>query len=205
MKRSADRWLFLSAAILTAASLALPLWDFRMSAPQYPDEALHIRVTRAGLAGDLQEVDTLQQYVGVRFPTDLPELDWVTRAIAILAALLALGAAVRRGMAATAIRIATAALLLAFLVASLVTLQARLYQVGHERDADAPITAVKDFTPPAIGPAKVGNFTVWSYPHLGAIVLSLAAALAVVGASRPLRVGRSGRRQKRFHAQEVVL
>ena len=40
------------------------------------------------------------------------------------------------------------------------------------------VKAVKDFTPPLIGPAKIGNFTVWSFPHLGGCALLAAAVLA---------------------------
>ena len=36
-------------------------------------------------------------------------------------------------------------------------------------------------TPPLVGPAKVGNFTVWSFPHTGAMMLLVAAALSVYG------------------------
>ena len=49
------------------------------------------------------------------------------------------------------------------------TIQRHLYSVGHDRDRDAPITAIKDFTPRLIGPTKVGNFTVWSFPHVGGL------------------------------------
>ena len=35
----------------------LPLWGFAMSAPQYPDETLHLQVSRTGIVGDVQEVD----------------------------------------------------------------------------------------------------------------------------------------------------
>ena len=70
----------LAAALLTAAALALPLWGFAMSAPQYPDETLHLQVARTGIVGDVHEVTTLQQYIGVKFPTSLPELVWAVRA-----------------------------------------------------------------------------------------------------------------------------
>ena len=45
------RGLLLAAAILTAASSLLPLWGFRMSAPQYPGESLHLRVSTSGISG----------------------------------------------------------------------------------------------------------------------------------------------------------
>jgi hypothetical protein len=152
-----------------------------MSAPQYPDETLHLRVARTGIVGDVQEVSTLQHYIGVRFPTELPELAWATPGILALAALLLVGAFSGAGAMGRAYRALCAAALLAFLIASAAAVQARLYQVGHDRDPNAPIRAVRNFTPPLVGPVKVGNFTVWSFPHAGAVVLLGAALLAVVG------------------------
>jgi hypothetical protein len=176
------RLLYLSAAVLTAAALALPLWGFAMSAPQYPDETLHLQVARTGIGGDVHEVSTLQQYIGVRFPTDLPELVWATRAIVALTALFVIGAIA--GAGARAYRVVCAIAVVAFLIASAAAVQARLYQVGHDRDPHAPIRAVRDFTPPLVGPAKVGNFTVWSFPHLGGLSLVFAAALSVAGSRK---------------------
>ena len=175
-------FVYLIAAALTAAALVLPLWGFAMSAPQYPDETLHLRVARTGIVGDVQEVSTLQRYIGVRFPTALPELAWATRAIAVLAGLLLLAGFARGRGVARAYRILCAAAMVGFLIVSAAAVQSRLYEVGHERDRHAPIRAVRNFTPPLIGPVKVGNFTVWSFPHAGAVMLLTAAALSVAGA-----------------------
>ncbi|HYM24350.1 MAG TPA: hypothetical protein VEU08_14135, partial [Vicinamibacterales bacterium] len=95
---------YLIAAALTASSLAVPLWGFSMSAPQYPGETLHLQVVRTGIAGDVHEVETLQQYIGVRFPTSLPELQLAVRAIAALAGLLLLAAFVGAGAPGRAFR-----------------------------------------------------------------------------------------------------
>jgi hypothetical protein len=173
---------YLAAAVLTAAALVLPLWGFAMSAPQYPDETLHLQVARDGIVGDVAEVSTLQKYIGVSFPRELPELRLATRAIALLAALLLVGAFVGAGALGHGYRIVCAMVVTLFLVASAAAVQVRLYRVGHERDPNAPIRAVHDFTPPLVGPAKVGNFTVWSFPHVGAVLLLAAAGLSIVGA-----------------------
>ena len=172
------------AAALVAAALAFPLWGFAMAAPQYPDETLHLQVTRTGITGDVHEVSTLQHFIGVRFPTELPELKWATRAIVALAALLLLGAFAGAGTAGRVYRALCAVALVTFLVASAAVVQTRLYQVGHERDPGAPMRSLHDFTPPLVGPAKVGNFTVWSFPHAGAVMLLAAAALSVAGSRK---------------------
>jgi copper chaperone NosL len=173
--------IYLAAAALTAAALALPLWGFAMSAPQYPDETLHLQVARTGIVGDVGEVSTLQKYIGVSFPRELPELRLATRGIAALAALLLVAAFVGAGALGHGYRIVCAIVAIAFLAAAAAAVQVRLYRVGHERDPNAPIRAVHDFTPPLVGPAKVGNFTVWSFPHVGAVLLLAAAGLSVAG------------------------
>jgi hypothetical protein len=184
------RGLFLGAGALTAAALALPLWGFRMTAPQYPDESLTLRVTTTAITGDVSEISTLQKYAGIRFPASLPELRWLRPGLGALAALL-VGAGLVRGHAAGALRAAAAATLLAFLLGSAALVQARLHTVGHDRDPHAPLKGVKDFTPPLVGPKKVGNFTVWSYPHAGGLALGAAGALAAAGAFRRRRPARS--------------
>ena len=175
---------YLGAAVLVAAALAVPLWGFAMSAPQYPDETLHLQVVRTGFAGDVHEIETLQQYIGVRFPTELPELVWAERAIAAFAGLLFFAALTRSTLIGRAYRACCALALFAFLVLSAAAVQARLYDVGHNRDPKAPIRAVHDFTPPLVGPVKVGNFTVWSFPHVGAALLLAASVMSVVGVRR---------------------
>jgi hypothetical protein len=176
--------MYVTAALLAAAALVLPLWGFSMSAPQYPDETLHLQVQRTGIVGDVHEVETLQQYVGVRFPTDMPELKWATRAIVAGIVLLLLAAFVGAGTGAHVYRMVCAVALVIFLVASAGVVQARLYQVGHERDPHSPLRGMRDFTPPLVGPARVGNFTVWSFPHAGALFLLAAAALSIAGSRK---------------------
>ena len=178
------RVMHLAAAALVAAALAFPLWGFAMGAPQYPGETLHLQVTRTGIAGDVQEVSTLQHFIGVRFPTELPELKWTTRAIVTFAALLLIAAFSGANRFGRVYRILCAVALLTFLTAAALVVQARLYQVGHERDPGAPMRSMRDFTPPLVGPVKVGNFTVWSFPHIGGVLLAAAAVLSVAGSRK---------------------
>ena len=178
---SANRRLFFAAAVLVATAAWLPYWGFVMSAPQYPDESLVLNVSRQGITGDVQEVETLQQYIGVRFPKELSELEWLVPAMLALAAVLAIAGAAGAGAGGRIIRWASVGLFLALLAFCALTVQRNLYAVGHDRDRNAPITAIKDFTPRLIGPTKVGNFTVWSFPHAGAVMLLAAAALSIAG------------------------
>jgi hypothetical protein len=178
------RLAFFAAAVLAAAAAFLPLWGFRMSAPQYPGESLHLRVSARAIGGDVHEITTLQKYIGVRFPTRLPELRFLVPAILSLSALFALAGLLAGRRGGRTAGVSALALAILFFAASAVVLQKRLYEVGHDRDPHAPIHAVRDFTPPLVGPTKVGNFTVWSYPHAGALLL-VAAAVAVGWGLRP--------------------
>src|SRR5437764_11111603 len=87
--RSNSRWFF-AVAVLVCAAAWLPYWGFRMSTPQYPGESLMLRVSHSGIDGDVHEVETLQQYIGVRFPEHIPELRWLPFSMLGLACLLAL-------------------------------------------------------------------------------------------------------------------
>jgi copper chaperone NosL len=178
------RWLLLGAAVLVAGAAWLPYWGFVMSAPQYPDESLMLQVSHTGISGDVQEVETLQKYIGVRFPEHLPELEWLPVAMMGLAALLAFGAFAGTGIIGRVVRWGAVVLFVALLTASAATVQRRLYEVGHDRDHHAPMRAVKDFTPRFVGPTKVGNFTVWSFPHVGGIALIAGMTLAIAGAAK---------------------
>lgn len=180
----ARRRLFLASAALVAVAAWLPYWGFVMSAPQYPDESLMLQVSHTGIEGDVHEVETLQQYIGVRFPKHLPELDWLPLAMVVLAIVLAVAGFAGPGVTGRVVRWSSIALFAALLIVSAMVVQRHLYSVGHDRDHHAPITAVKDFTPRLLGPTKVGNFTVWSFPHVGGMALVAAMTLAVAGAAR---------------------
>lgn len=182
-----SRRLFVTAAVLVAAAVWLPYWGFVMSAPQYPDESLTLNISHRGISGDVQEVTTLQQYIGVRFPQELDELEMLVPAMLGLAVLLVTAGLAGPGATGRILRWTSVGLLVVFLVFCAYTIQRHLYSVGHDRDRDAPITAIKDFTPRLIGPTKVGNFTVWSFPHVGGLALVAAMSLAAAGSIRGAR------------------
>jgi hypothetical protein len=184
---SANRRLFFAAAVLVAAAAWLPYWGFVMSAPQYPDESLVLNISRQGITGDVQEVETLQKFIGVRFPKEFAELEWIVPAMLTLAVVLAIGGASGAGLGGRIIRWTSVGLFVALLAFCALTVQRNLYAVGHDRDPDAPISGMKDFTPRLIGPTRVGNFTVWSFPHIGGFALVAALSLATVGSLRGAR------------------
>jgi hypothetical protein len=143
-----------------------------------------LRVDRHGIGGDVREVETLQRYIGVTFPERMPELQWLPLVVLVLTVMLLAGAMAGRGPVGRVLRVVTVTLFVVFLAGSAALVQKRLYDVGHDRDPNAPLKAVKTFTPPMVGPARVGNFTVWSFPHAGALALLTAGVLAGAAARR---------------------
>jgi hypothetical protein len=188
------RLVLAGTALLLAATLWLPLWSTRMESPQYHgDEALEVEVYAGGFTGDVDEIDRLNKYIGVRLPVDLPELDagpWALGALIVLAAAgLALPAAWQRRAGTVLLGLMVALLLGAGALA-----QYRLYDLGHDR-GQTPLARVNDFTPPILGSVKIQNFKVrtgleaggWTY--VGAIAL-LAGGLVWTrrgGAEQPFR------------------
>jgi hypothetical protein len=172
------------ALALLAATLVLPLWSTRMEAAQYKgDEALEVRVHAGRVAGDIHEIDLLNQYVGVHLELDTPELrasPWVLGSFAILVAAALVLPPARRAQAALGIAILMAAAALG----GGAVLQYRLYQMGHDRSPSI-MTRVPDFTPPILGSAKIANFT--ATMSLGAGGWAYFGALLLVGwaARRP--------------------
>jgi len=172
------------AAILLAATLALPLWTTRMESPQYQgDEVLEVHVYAGRVHGDIQEIEVLNQYVGVHLPLDTPELKaapWVLGGLLIVSlAVLAMPLGVRRRTA-----LGLCVLMVAVLLGGSALLQYRLYQMGHDR-SPAIMEGVPDFTPPLLGAKKIANFTVHMSLGVGAWAYLVALFLVAWSVRQP--------------------
>jgi hypothetical protein len=165
----------LTAAILVILAWRLPIWEARLSAPQYP-QGLSLTAGGHGVSGDIREINELNHYVGMAAfdPSDAPET--VLWGWAILLALVAVVVATTLNVRHPLARLARLGLWLVPLGA-LADVQYRLYQYGHGVKPDAPIR-LEPFTPWVVGPTHVLNFTTWSFPG-GAIWCLLGAAFLV--------------------------
>ena len=153
-----------------------------MESPQYRgEEALQVQVYATAVAGNIREIETLNQYIGVHLPLDAPELrvvPWVLGLLCVVA-LIAVFAPPggRRKVAGVLL-----SLMLTTIVAAAALAQYRLYALGHHR-GHTPLAQVHDFTPPILGSIQIENFHVhmsiglggWSF--LGALGLAGAAVL----------------------------
>jgi hypothetical protein len=173
-------------AMLTA--IFLPLWQMTMISNQYP-EGLRMWIYTYKLTGDLQEINTLNHYIGMH-PLDsehFAELRILPFSFGLGALLCLLAAALRR-------RSVTTLVLAGGLVSGLVSMAImfyELYNYGHNLDPKAAID-VPPFMPPPIGFNKIANFHVTSFFHLGSVlfIFAIVALVVALWISRPQIAGR---------------
>src|SRR5262245_61834832 len=160
------RILAFAAGIAMLAAIFLPLWQMTMISNQYP-EGLRMWIYAYKLTGDLQEINTLNHYIGMH-PLDtqhFAELRILPFSFGLGALLCLLAATLRR-------RSVTTLVLAGGLVSGLFSMAImfyELYNYGHNLDPKAAID-VAPFMPLPIGFNKIANFHVTSFFHLGAVL-----------------------------------
>lgn len=172
------RILVASAGVAMLAVIFLPLWQMTMISNQYP-EGLRLWIYSYKLTGDLQEINTLNHYIGMHSldAAHFAELRILPYSFALGGLLCLLAAALPR-------RWVTALVLAGGVVSgfgSMAILLYELYSYGHDLDSKAAIK-IKPFMPPPIGTNQLANFHVTSYFHVGSLlfivaIVALAAAL----------------------------
>ena len=185
------RVIVLAMLIPLAAAAFAPLWTLEMVAPQYP-AGLELRIYPYTVEGDIQEVNTLNHYIGMA-PIDraaLSDLDWLPFAIGV-AGLLILRVAAIGDLRAL---VDLVALFTYFGVFSMVRFAYTLYVFGHNLKPDAPFD-VEPFTPVVIGTGQVANFTITSLPAAGAWAMTAVGttlvALLLVNVTGAIRTHRA--------------
>lgn len=182
--RCGDRVPFVLAAGVLLISLLLPYWHMTLLAPQYP-KGLRVWIYLTKLAGDVQEVNGLNHYIGMM---KLEEAATFERAIApygvVALAVLALLAGImrRRWLGILAI------LAVVFPVIFVVDLQFWLWYFGHHLDPHAALSSsIRPFTPPVFGTGRVGQFAVETRFGSGFYLALVAAGCSLVGIINRLR------------------
>lgn len=173
-----------AAAVLIVLAARLPVWEARLSAPQYPAGLVLTAYGNGDVLGDMREINELNHYVGMKvFSTsDVPEtVLWLPSIGLAIGGVIIATVSKRRWLR----RLAMVGLWLVPICA-LADVQYRLYLYGHSVQSDAAIR-VEPFVPLVIGPTKVLNFTTLAFPGLGVALLVAAAAAISVG---PLVIGR---------------
>jgi len=151
----------------------LPIWTMRLHAPQYP-EGLHLTIYTNTIKGDLQNINTLNHYVGMRAikSDDFAEFRYLPQALTGFGLLALLAALVNRRWLA----IAGWLLFTGFAGYMFVDYAEWLWKYGHQLDPRAALK-LPAFSPPLIGYKRMANFRVWSLPGPGTILLGIAWAL----------------------------
>lgn len=151
-----------------------------LKAPQYP-QGLNLTAYGTRMEGDLQEINTLNHYVGIEpiNPDSVRELDLFPFALGA-AVLLVVVAAFRPRLRGLPLRGLAVLALWLFPVGFLVDLQWWLYSYGHNLRDTAAIR-IDDFTPKVLGTTKVVNFHTETMVSWGWWLMLAGALLVTVG------------------------
>lgn len=166
------------AAVLLLASMFLPYWKMTLKAPQYPG-GLSVQVYINGMTGDVNEIDGLNHYIGMRPLGEAAELE---RAVS----LVAVGILVLLVLAAIFVH-SPWALLLAFpaILWPFIFIGDMYYWMRHfglNLDPKAPLSSsIKPFVPPILGSGMVGQFETIASFQIGLWMAFLAVILVLAG------------------------
>jgi hypothetical protein len=171
-----SRLLIVIATLALLPCIFLPTWTITLHAPQYP-QGLEMQIYPHTVGGDVREVNILNHYIGMHEinADEFPEFRFIPFFILRFFGFALLTAVVGR-MAIAALGYLD---FVVFGVVMLYTLQHWLYEYGNDLDPSAPLN-MEPFTPQFIGSTTVGQFTVSSWPALGAILMSVAGVLGPV-------------------------
>ena len=170
----------------------LPIWTMRLWAPQYR-EGLTLTIYTNTIKGDLQNINTLNHYVGMHAitPDDFKEFRYLPQALTFFGLMALVAGLVNRRWVAFLGWLAFTAF-----AAYMFTDYARwLWQYGHDLDPRAAIK-LPSFTPPLIGYRRMANFRVLSLPGAGTVLLGLAWLLGPLAIALELRGDRAGRARR---------
>ncbi len=176
---TAERRLILLAALVLLPVFflpVLPVWHMKLWAPQYR-EGLTMSIYTNTIRGDLDKINTLNHYVGMKAitPADFREFTYLPQALTGLGICALLAALLNRRWLALLGWLAFTG----FAVVMFADYANWLYHYGHDLNPRAAIK-LPTFTPPLIGYAKMANFKVLSFPGAGTILLGIAWALGPI-------------------------
>jgi hypothetical protein len=182
-----SRWLVLMMLVPLVLAVIAPIWQMRFEAPQYPD-GLALNIYTYTVTGDVQEVNTLNHYIGMARidRAALSDLAFLPFAIGVFGLLLLRVAALGdlRSLADLV------ALYTYFGLFAFARFAYTLYVFGHNLDPKAAFK-VEPFTPTLLGTGVVANFTITSLPDRGSFYLAtigvVLVALLLINLRQPPR------------------
>lgn len=176
------RILVVLASVLMIGLYVFPLWNVRLTAPQYPEGLgmnIRINTVEGATENDLDNINNLNHYIGMKRiePEAIPELrimPWIVAGIILTG--LATAALARRPL----LYVWTAGFL-AVAVVGLIDFWKWEYDYGHNLDSEHAILKIPGMTyqPPLIGAKQLLNFRAVSLPSVGGILAGVAITLAL--------------------------
>lgn len=185
-----SRWSLALLALALLLCLVTPIWRIDLLAPQYP-EGLGFFIWADRMSGDLQSINGLNHYIGMReiVPDSIPELRLMPWAFGLLVGLGLAGAAWGRRIALQG----WVALLVTGAALGLADFWKWGYEYGHNLD---PTAAIKipgmSYQPPVLGTKQLLNFQATSLPAVGGWI---AFAVVAVGLALILRERKRARQE----------
>jgi hypothetical protein len=169
---------FAVAAVLLVISILQPYWQLTLHAPQYPKGLVVVAYVNH-LEGDVQEIDGLNHYIGMRPLNEAAAFERTISiyGIVVLALLILAAVYVHNRWAAL---LALPALLMPAIF--LLDLQYWLANFGQNLDPTAPLSSsIKPFVPPVLGEGKIAQFSTVAAPGLGLWLAVAASVVILVG------------------------
>lgn len=170
-------FLLLVARVLLLVSLFLPYWHMELHAPQYPDN-LHLTAYLNHLSGDVEEIDGLNHYIGMR---PLEEAAQVERSIGVyimifFVVLLELASFIHSRWAVLLV-----APVILFPGVFLLDLHLWMSHFGMNLDPHAPLSsAIDPFVPPILGTGVIGQFKTVASAGIGLILAAAASVILIL-------------------------
>lgn len=171
-------------SLLTA--LFLPIWRIDLDAPQYP-EGLHLLIYANGLSGNVDIINGLNHYIGMKtlHSEDFIEFKILPVAIVILSLLILLTAILGRRRLLYKICI----LFVVFGIVSMIDFWKWEYDYGHHLSPDAAIKVPgMAYQPPLIGFKQLLNFGAYSIPAAGGWIFAGVGLVLVLCSIREFRM-----------------
>lgn len=170
-------FLLLVARVLLLVSLFLPYWHMELHAPQYPNN-LHLTAYLNHLSGDVEEIDGLNHYIGMR---PLEEAAQVERSIGVyimifFVVLLELASYIHSRWAVLLV-----APVILFPGVFLLDLHLWMSHFGMNLDPHAPLSsAIEPFVPPILGTGVIGQFKTVASAGIGLVMAAIASVTLIL-------------------------
>ncbi|MFC3880555.1 hypothetical protein ACFOSV_10225 [Algoriphagus namhaensis] len=185
--------LMMIGSVLVLGLFQFPMWNIMLGAPQYPEPLgmnIHIDGIRGMSEFDIQNIDGLNHYIGMK-TLPKPEEMWEFTVFPIVVGAMA-GLGILIGLLGYLGKLSygwfLGWLVLMSILGALGMYDFNLWMTDYGTDLDPnaimklqnPDGTPMNYKPPLIGHKKLLNFDAYSYPRLGGYLLFLGMALTGV-------------------------